>query len=99
MTEQPSISDELRANLEKVFALGFCDALTGRPVEDTDTIPNELADHLVLAAQESIAGAEQNIAQVFMEHPAKVYEEAYIAGYQTCIMLNGAVVPVNVHLN
>ena len=36
MTEQATISDDLRADLGKVFLLGYLDYSAGTPVEDDD---------------------------------------------------------------
>ena len=36
------ISDDLRADLGKVFLLGYLDYSAGTPVEDTDEIPSAL---------------------------------------------------------
>ena len=99
MTEQPMISDELRANLVRAWALGFLEAMAGREVNDNDTIPTVLSDSLIVAAQQSIEGAEHFIAEVFMENPSVVYRTAYNAGYETSITINGVMMPMEVNLN
>ena len=99
MTEQPTISDELRANLMRVWALGFLEAMAGREVENDDAIPTELGDALIVAAEKSIGGAETFIAEVFMENPTTVYQTVYAIGWETSININSITSPIEVNLN
>ena len=99
MTEQPTISDELRANLMAVWALGFLEAMAGREVENDDEIPKELGDSLIVAAEKSIGGAESFIAEVFMENPSTVYQTVYASGFEASTMIIGITAPIEVNLN
>ena len=83
----------------RVWAVGFRDAMAGREVEDTDESPKELGDALIVAAQQSIEGAETFIAEVFQENPNTVFQTVYNIGFETFININGITAPIEVYLN
>ena len=99
MTEQQTISDELRADLMRVWAVGFLEAMAGRELEDDDPIPTALGDALIVAAEKSIGGAETFIAEVFMENPTTVYQTVYAIGFETSININGIAAPIEIYPN
>ena len=99
MTEQPTISEELRADLCRVWALGFLDAMKGEPVTDDDSIPSDMAPHLVKLAQGCIDNAESLTAQVFTENPSTIYQTVYGVGFDVCAAMNAAYGPTEVNLN
>ena len=82
MTEQPTISEELRGTLAQVFLLGFLHASAGQPVEDTDTIPVEVGAPLHELATKCIEASEALVAELYRESPRTVYRTLYDMGYQ-----------------
>ena len=74
------ISDDLRAELGKVFLLGYLDYSAGTPVEDDDEIPSALGPPLVQMAEQCIAKAEPILADLFRENPQLTYDTVYAAG-------------------
>lgn len=103
MTEQPTISDELRADLCKVWALGFLDAMAGQPVEDEDVIPANQAAPLAAMVKQLAEGcinhAEAVIAELFPENPQAVYDTVYSVGFDLCSAMNAADGPTEINLN
>lgn len=85
-----SISAELRATLSQVFILGFLDASAGTPVEDTDTIPAELAAPLMAMAHAAVDGSVEKIAELYRENPTEVYQTLYHVGCETSLMFAAA---------
>ena len=82
MTEQPTISEELRGTLAQVFLLGFLNASAGTPVVDSDTTPAEVGPHLHDLATKCIEGSEALIAELYPENPQTVYQTVYAVGYE-----------------
>ena len=99
MTEQPTISDELRGQLMMAWSLGFLDAWKGREVMNDEAIPTELGDALIVASEKTIKGSETFIAEVFMENPTMVYQTVYASGFEASININGITSPIEVNLN
>ena len=156
MTDQPTISAELRVDLCKVWVLGFLDAMRasippyvegdtplgsevyplydpehlppyagtqpppapehtppyaqedppGTPPAhppyaptDEDTIPSDMAPHLVKLAEGCIDNAETHIAALFAENPQTVYETVYRGGRDLYLALAAAHAPIQVNLN
>ena len=99
MTEQQAISDELRADLMRVWSLGFLKGMAGRELEDTDEIPTALGDALIKAAEKAIRGSESFIQQIFQENPSMVYQTVFNAGYELASDINDVAVPIEVNLN
>ena len=94
-----SISDDLRAELGRVFLLGFLDASAGTPVEDEDLIPADLAPPLVQMAEAAVDGGEAMIAELYRENPQTVCQTLYSVGWETCQRLDHAFGPAEVNLN
>ena len=95
----PTISGPLRADLCRVWALGFLDCMKGEEVNDDDEIPSDMAELLVKLSESSINGAEDFIAQVFTENPKMVYSTVYFAGFEVCAAMNAAYGPTEINLN
>ena len=74
------LSDDLRADLGRVFLLGYLDYSAGCPVEDDDEIPAALGPPLVQMAEQCIAKAEPILAESFRESPQETYNAVYAAG-------------------
>ena len=95
----PTISAPLRADLCRVFALGFLDAIKGEPVSDDDEIPSDVAELLVKLAEGCIDHASSFIAEVFTENPETVYRTIYSVGFDVCAAMNAAYGPAEINLN
>ena len=95
----PTISEELRADLCRVWSLGFLDAMKGEEVNDEDTIPSSITPHLVKLAEGCIDNAASFIAQVFVENPQAVYQTVYGVGFDVCAAMNAAYGPTEINLN
>ena len=98
MTEKPTISEELRADLMAVWALGFIEAMAGQKVEADDEIPKELGDALIAASKKTIKGSETFIAEVFQENPSTVYQTVYASGFEAAININGIMAAIGGNL-
>ncbi len=83
MTDQPAISDELRTQLQQVWALGFLDAMAGGEVTDDDVIPTQFGDLLKEMATWAIDEAVPKIAPLIQEHPTACYQAMYEVGRKT----------------
>ena len=83
----------------QVWTLGFLDAMKGEPVTDDDTIPSEIAPHLVKLAEGCIDKAAPFLAQVFTENPSTVYDVVYGCGFDLCAAMNAAYGPTEINLN
>ena len=66
--------------LSQVFALGFVDAMAGRPVTDDDLISPVDAGPIQHLALGYIAQGEGMIHSVFDENPQLVFDSLYRAG-------------------
>ena len=95
----PTISAPLRADLCRLWSVGFLDAMKGEPVTDDDEIPSDMAEPLVKLAEGCIDGAESFISEVFVENPSTVYQTVYQAGYDVCAAMNAAYSPIEINLN
>ena len=86
---------DLRAELQQCFLLGFLESMAGRPLEDEDCIPSELAPPppLVQMAEQCIDKAEAFIAEIFQENPQTVYQTVYATGFDICAAMNAAYGP------
>ena len=84
----PTISSPLRADLCRMWALGFLDCMKGEPVIDDDAIPSELVEPLVTLAEGCIDHAASFIAQVFTENPETIYSTVYGVGFEVCLAIN-----------
>ena len=93
------ISNDLKVELVQVFTVGFLDAMAGRPVEEEDAIPSDLAPPLADLAHACIAYSEQEIAAVYNENPSDVYRAVYDSGVQVAATINQAVGPAPIYLN
>ena len=74
------ISDDLRAELGKVFLLGYLDHCAGTTVEDDDEIPGAIGLPLIQMAEQCIANAEPILAELSRQNPQLMYETVYAAG-------------------
>ena len=92
------ISDDLRADLCRLFLRGFLDYSAGTPVEDDDEIPSALGPPLVQMAKQCIANAEPILAELFRESPQQTYEGVYAAGIE-CAKLIEELGPQPIYLN
>ena len=90
MPPPSTISAPLRADLCRVWVLGFLDAMAGFQVNDDDAIPSDIAEALVKLSESSINGAEDFIAQVFLENPKLVYGVVYQDGFDLSTVMDGA---------
>ena len=95
----PTISEELRADLCRVWSLGFLDAMKGEEVNDEDTIPSSITPHLVKLAEGCIDRAAPLIAEVFQENPELVCGVVYQGGYDLSTAMNDAYGPTEINLN
>ena len=95
----PPLSDQLRGDLCTLWALGFCDTLKGKLVEDEDTIPSEMVEPLVKLAEACIDGAASVIAQMFIENPDTTATVIYQAGAEACRTMRAINQPIVVSLN
>ena len=86
--EAPPISEGLRADLCRVWALGFLDCMKGEQVNDDDVILSDMAESLVELAENSIDHSASLIAQVFVENPQTVFQTVYSAGFEACLSMN-----------
>ena len=84
----PSISEELRADLCRVWALGFLDAMKGEAVNDDDMIESDIANSLVKLSEGCIDKAASVIAQIFQENPQTVFQTVYGVGFEVCSVMN-----------
>ena len=94
-----TISAPLRADLCRVFALGFLDAMKGEPISDDDEIPSDVAELLIKLSEGCIDNAASFIAEVFQENPETIYSTIYGAGYDVCAAMNAAYGPTEINLN
>ena len=99
MPPPSTISGPLRADLCRVWVLGFLDAMAGFQVNDDDEIPSDIAEALVKLSESSINGAEDFIAQVFLENPKLVYGVVYQDGFDLSTVIDGAYEPTAINLN
>ena len=83
----PTISGELRADLCRVWSLGFLDAMKGEDVNDDDAIPSALAEPLSTLAEGCVESASSLISQVFVENPETVFQVVYSAGHDVYLAL------------
>ena len=95
----PPISDGLRADLFKAWALGFVDSMKGEPANDDDMILSDVADSLVKLSEGCIDNAASLIAQVIDENPSTVYQVVYSVGYDLYSALAAAYGPTEINLN
>ena len=83
MTEQPTISDELRVTLMQVWALGFLEHVAGGEVTDQDQINTQFGDQLIEMATWAIDEAAPKIASLILENPQACHQAMYLAGRKT----------------
>ena len=77
---EDTISDELRARLCQIFALGYLDQMAGYAVTDEDLIERRDAETIETAALACIAASEAEIMESYPENPQSVHDEVYRAG-------------------
>ena len=70
----------LRAELAKVFALGFLDAMAGCPVKDDDLIAGVDAAAIETAALQCIAEGEEMLSIHYRENPQMCHDAVYDTG-------------------
>ena len=83
----PRLDDGLRAQLVKVFALGFLDAMAGFKVKDDDLIAGVDAGAIEAVALDCIAQGEEKLAVHYRENPQMCHDAIYEAGkwaYSEC---------------
>ena len=83
MTEQPTISDELRVTLMQAWALGFLEYVAGGEVTDKDQITTQFGEQLIEMATWAIDEAGPKIAPLIQENPSACYQAVYEAGRKT----------------
>ena len=83
MTEQPTISDELRVTLMQVWLLGFLEYVAGGEVTDQDQITTQFADQLIEMATWAIDAVAPKMAGLILENPAACHKAMYLAGRKT----------------
>ena len=84
----PTISPPLRADLCRVFVLGFLDAMKDADVNEDDEIEEDLAETLVKLAEGCINHSASVIAQLFLENPQTVFQTVYGVGFEACLAMN-----------
>ena len=99
MPPPSTISGPLRADLCRIFALGFLDAMKGEPISDDDEIPSDVAELLIKLSEGCIDNAASFIAEVFTENPETTYNTIYKVGFDLSTAMNGAYEPTAINLN
>ena len=92
------LSDALRSELVRLFAVGCLEAMAGAPFED-DALPAEMPPSLAALAHELITTNEQQIAELFRESPTACAEAVYQTGIELAVILNELGGPAPINLN
>ena len=87
MTASQTISDELKGQLQQVFALGFLDAVKGEEATDDDQITQQFGNQIKVMAEAAIDNAEAAIAPLITENPTEVYRAVYSVGFEAATQL------------